>query len=737
MSLAVLDLLELGRGGPRFTIDTGTSRYFQLRVGRLVEHRYGEDWVDDVTYTTPIRPNPNGGNPFNSRTEVALPAARLAGGTFVQLFSFRDAQGGSPTFSGVVQISSVVGLGDGRSPPLRVPKMTRAASFEAPRRIAHAGISDRYAMGSSIDDVVASVVKLATPIVERLLGDKTTNGASPDKPDALGNVLAVLLKALVGNGASGAPSLATSLALPASGPDGNRFAGAEFARPFIFGIDDALIGALAGPVLQMLPQLLNSANQRKVQMRQADDKLMSDLVSAVNRRLILQQLASAQPQNAAASPEVARLIALLQPGAEASTAMPAAASTPVVATSLSAEASSSSDRVSSRAIVTFQLADALPWNDTTKPLFAKGAAVRLNAQLTVGAPVPRAALPKAIVRIVFRTAATHSQITEKTFKQKGLAANMPFALDFSAADLAPLPVNEPIEVVAELRWRTSSGTSVFKAMGSTEVVFVNQYLLKSQGPAVTSEVEITDMKRFRPFWNKLWESPVLDAASGARADKKYVWELGVTVKYSVLLSAVHDANGLMETKLIKAADDPDSVVQRTEGRMKAGIELSARELNKLLPLWQGHDPLPAEKLEALTTEKFAASNAGEVITSIKVKGNAGERGMVWAVPVFRLVQCTLAKVSKTDDSSQVTGLTEEVVGFPVAVATRLIGLKATSGALSMSTSADDDAAAGAPDAAAEPDYAFEGYQVVFSVKVGLTPPSKSAAMPVARDPGAN
>jgi hypothetical protein len=36
-------------------------------------------------------------------------------------------------------------------------------------------------------------------------------------------------------------------------------------------------------------------------------------------------------------------------------------------------------------------------------------------------------------------------------------------------------------------------------------------------------------------------------------------------------------------------------------------------------------------------------------------------------------------------------------------------------------------AAPAPDADAAPDYAFDGYEVAFSVKVGLTPPSKPAS----------
>jgi hypothetical protein len=543
--------------------------------------------------------------------------------------------------------------------------------------------AEAVAKSVSVEDMLASIAKVAAPIVEGLLkpppaeaGKDKSNGG-----DGLAAVLATLLRSILGGaGSASVPSTTKSMSVAGAGR-ANRFANGELSHPFIFGVDDALIAALARPILQALPQLMNAANQHKLQMKQADNRLISDLVSDVNRRLMLQQLAAAQPSggsSSAASPELAQLIALLQQAPAsapaANGAPPATPAAPALGKSL-AMSMSSQATLSSRAVVGFLFADPLPWNGRPRPLFAKGGDLNLKIQLNVGNPVPKSPLPKAIVKVVFKDAADHAVLLEKTFKQKGVAAGKPLTLDFGATELAPLPANKPLEVIAEMRWLTAS-SGEYKALGSSEIVFVGKYLLKSQGSAVASEIELTDMKRFRPFWNKLWESPALDGAGKAAGDNgKSLWELDVNVKYSVVLSPDHDTNGVMETKLLKAADDPDSLTLRTAGRMKAGIELSLSELNKLLPLWNGQAVLEPAKLEALATAAFAEANAAELITSLKLAGTAGERGMVWAVPVFNLVECTLASISKADDSGQVTALVDEAIRFPLPVSMRLIGLK--------------------------------------------------------------
>jgi hypothetical protein len=670
MALAILDPVDFGRAGARFAIDTGTNRIFLLKVGRSFRNKSGIDWIDDVTYATAPAINDNGGSLLRSRKEVVLPASCFAnGGRFVQLFTFKAPDHRSPAFSKVVEISSIGA--DFRKPPIRShgAAMSMTATFASVRRVPVRTAAEVLARSASVDDVLAGIAKLAAPLVQDLLQTGTQGGGKAGAGgDGLAKVLAALLRSLFGDGAAGA-STAKSLSAN-GGAHNNRFIDGEYARPFIFGIDDALIGALAGPLLQALPQLLNAVNQRKIQMKQADDRLISDLVSDVDRRLLLQQLIAAQPQSgAAAGPDLQKLIAMLQQ------APPAAATpTPAAAGKSLSLSLSSGATLSTRAVLSFVMADPLPWNGSAQRLFGKGADLHFKIQLNVGDPVPKLPLAKAIIKLAFRNPADHSVLFEKTFKRKDVAANAPLTLDLTAAELAPLPGNKPLEAVAEMRWLTSS-RGEYKALGSSELVLIGKYVLKSQGTAAASEVELTDMRRFRPFWNKLWEAPTLDGAGRKSDDAKYLWELDIDTKYSVLLAPEHEANGLMETKLLQAAADPESLTQRIAGRMKSGIELSLAELNKLLPLWPGQTPLEPAKLEALATAAFAEANATELVAHLKLNGRAGERGMVWAVPVFTLFECTLGAIGKTDETGQVTALADETVRFPLPVSVRFLGLK--------------------------------------------------------------
>src|SRR6185503_1331759 len=115
MALAILELLEFDNGNIRFKIDTGSNRYYQLRFGKAVQPRFGLDWVDDVTYATPMAVNEGGGELLNSSKEISVPASRLdAGHAYAQLFSFKDAHGKSPAFSRVVKVP--IGAGYSSSP---------------------------------------------------------------------------------------------------------------------------------------------------------------------------------------------------------------------------------------------------------------------------------------------------------------------------------------------------------------------------------------------------------------------------------------------------------------------------------------------------------------------------------------------------------------------------------------------------------------------------------------------
>jgi hypothetical protein len=715
MALAILNLEGFEHGKAAFRIDTGTNQYYQLKIGRSVQRRSGVDWVDGIFFNSPVARIADGGNLFAPPKRIAVPLARLdTGVVYAQLFSYKNPEGKSPGFSTPVEIPmglTSVGLpfsvATSMTPqpaPAMVPQ-----SFRPARAIPCRTYGQAYSQQASIEDLLSTVLKAAAPILSNLLknpdgsGSSAASGSSGGTNDSgLAGILGSILKAILS-------AIQTPPAgVKAQSVDGNRFMGSDgmgsngmslngstsigmgYSRPFIFGIDDALIGTLAGPILNVLPQLMNAANQQRLQMKHADNKLMTDLVSDVNRRLLLQTLLQAQAQkppangssDATQNPDLSALIALLQ---QAPVAAPGAAT----ATAKSLRARSFSDDppaaravappplppTSNRAVLTAITSAPLPWNGKQAVLFVRNRPVQLKLRLDVTPPAPSRPLTKAIFKVTFKNPDDQSVYMERTLKQKDVAAGSTTTFNFSPSDLASLPVNRSIAVLSEIRWKTGGGARESKALGSLDVVFVNQYFVKEQGTEASVEKELTDMQRYRAFWNKMWESPSLDAASGSQDDKKYLWELDVNAKYSVLLSPTQSSNGLMQTKILRGPVDKESLTDTTSGRLKGGIELSMSELNKLLPLWDGATPLEAAKLEALSNEVFARNNGGEFLYHIKIKGKAAERGMVWIIPVFKLFEILLNNVSNSDETGQVTAVTEEKVRFPLPVSGRVLGLK--------------------------------------------------------------
>jgi len=730
MALAILELGNFERSGVTFGIDTGTNKYYRLKVGRSVERRNGIEWVSDLVYSTRMNVNEAGGGLLNSATEISIPPDRLAGGhAYVQLFTFKTPDGRSPAFSRVVKVpvgmDAPGDISDDEIPGLSMSTaMNMRNTFRTPRTVACRTAAEAYAYQASWTDLLGEVLKVAAPVVVKLLGSAGQSGGQtaaagsppPGGAAAQPDFLTTLLNAVLGglqtvaaqspsgqtptqtqtpaqnqppaqnqNQASQAPVRSQSV-----GPvvAANRFINGhghhgDFSRPFIFGIDDAAIATLLGPFIQILPQLMNSANQKRVQMKQANNKLISDILSGINQRLLMDKLLEAQRQTpaAAGSPDLNQVIQLLQqagtaPGGADATA--SAQSLPWTSTQSVSFVSPRSFVLSSKAVLSFVTGEPVKWNGASMLLFSKSQAVQFNVKFNVGEPVPQRPLTKAILKLTFKDGADQTVWLEKSVRQQDVAANSTISVALSPEEAARLPVNRKVAVLAELRWPGKAGGAAHQAFGACDVVFVNQYFLAAQGSAVSPERELADMNQYRAFWNKVWESPSLDATRGSGDDKKYLWELDINAKYSVLLAPDHDTNGLMQPKLLQAKPDPDSLTETVSGRLKGGIELAVTELNKLLPLWDAQ-PLDVAKLEALSTTAFAKANAGEFVRNVKMRGRAGERGIVWVIPVFKLFELTLGSSQKTDTTTgQVVAVTEETIRFPLPVSARIIGIKSQS-----------------------------------------------------------
>lgn len=712
MALAILEWIDADEAGVRFRVDAGTNTHYQLKFGRDVREDDGDEWVDDVYYTGPVQRSDGGRDLFRPQTEISVPLRRLERRSFAQLYTWKEG-GKAQAVSEVVAVHGAtfgpserveglsVGLSVGSSGAVMTPV---AATFRPARRVPNQAA--RVSRAATLEGLLGEVVKIASPVVLDLIKkaagglggaaapSATATGGATGAPaagaptDILGQVLQSLLGALSGPGAGSGAVVTPPLSQPTSlGMGGNRFdtEAARFVKPMIFGIDDALIAAVAGPIIQVLPQLVNAANQKKIELRKANNQLMAGIVSDVNKRLMMDKLLEAQKAAAAQGPAapvsaeqlkaVADLLAALPADGGAAAAPPTGTAAPQSLGTAPAPAPAEPHMLSHRAVLTFAFAPGLQWNGTAKAVFDRSRPLVLKPRLTVAPPVPKAPLPKAILKVVLEDMANPAVRAEKVVRLTNVLAGGALECRFEPGELAQLPSNSCLDVTAELRWRHSRTGVETRALGSGELVLVGRHFLKAQGPESSAERELIDMAQYRPFWNKVWEAPALDRARNGDAPKKLLWQLDVNARYTTVLTASQPSNGLMETKLLEEKQELDSLSRTVRGRMKAGIELSLAELNKLIPLWGAGASLDPARLEALGARTFLEGAARECKYRLRLKGRAGEAGMIWVVPVFKLFGLTLSTVTTADDNGQVTATADETQQFPLPVAVRIIGLK--------------------------------------------------------------
>jgi hypothetical protein len=729
VALAILELRDLDDASVRLRIDTGTNPWFTIRFGRGTRDQAGFAQIDGVVAETPLRRNEKAGL-LDTSLNVRVPLPPLHGErAFAQLMTFRTQDRAGPALSRVIQVA---GTPDAAAVPeydLSLPQFAAMSypvpteTFQRPRTIAcrtHAEQLTAPALG----DLLTEVMRVAGPLVLGLLQPPAAGGTAPATgsggtspaasavPTQLLGVIEAILKHIPGlSGFSGQQSLFVA-------PPRNRFGDRRaLSQPFIFGIDDVLIGAAIGQVIQILPALANAAGQKRVQLQASQNKLMTDIMSDVNRRMLLQQILDAQRASAGSpgQPDLSALAALLeqagaQPTAPAPAPTPAAPAPPATGQSLSFSAAPSDGTdaaPAARATAAFVTAPALSFNGREHLLLAKGRQISLDVKLVVGEPVPGTPLPRVIVKVIVKRASDQSVIAEKVVKQHDLAAGANVTVAFSPEDLHNAPTAEPLSLLAQIRWRTGAGR-VVQAVGSTEAVLVDQFFVKERGSALGPERELTDMERYRAFWNKVWESPALDAAAD---EHKLLWALDATLKYGVLVVGNESSNGLMETRFLGGDEGLSGVTARTQGRMKSGIELSVDELNKLAALWDGAQPLDEAHLAPLRGADVLRTSGGEIVQRVQLQGKAAERGLLWLVPVLSPVEFTLGAIQTADERGQVTAVAEEHVRLPLPVAVRVLGLK--SGEVdSVDEPAEEDAA---------PAYAFAGFRIDLNEKIALTP----------------
>ena len=684
MALALLDLVDTQDDGAyRFAVDTGTNTEFEIRIGGGVVRRAGADFVDPVSFAAPRRRTD--GSPLGSATElsVRVPPGRDAG--FAQLFSWKGDRRAA-TFSDIVELPRRIPPLPNPSlpiPPLRRPPprrpVARASSLEDPpvtalvpagvRTLSRRDLAQPSAI--SFDTILDAVLKIAQPIVAEAIKSPPTGAAASD-PGAPTGIVAQLLRAVLGAIPGAAPALPPAeIVTPKSLDDarfGRGFRRREVAQPFIFGIDDALIGAAIGQVVQILPQLANAANQKAKDRQQATNALITEALKGVNQRLMMERILQAQrdAQTAAAAGQptvsptdlaaLADLAAKLQAaGGEA----------PAVAVVKSLSLPRSDAAPAARAILEPLTAGPIAWAGGNDLLFVRKGRIALRYRLTVGAPAPAQPLARAILKVVLADERNPAVRIQKEVRLKDLRPGAEIECVFEPGDLAPLPSGARLTATGALRWPGRNGRPV-EALGSTKIVLVGPAFVAGAPDETGPEHEPVDMRRWRPFWNKIWEARA-NGAPGAR------WKLDVALRYTVVVDG-DQRNAVIEPRVKPPAEKPESAYDLTTGRMKAGVELAVPRLLELRQLWDLHDAPPPDQIEALSDRAFLATLGGEMTDQVELSGKSSERGMVWAIPALRLFSVPLAQVKNADAQGCVTAVEPAKIDIPLPVGIRLIGL---------------------------------------------------------------
>ena len=169
MALALLDFQWADAHVVRLAIDIGTNLYYRYKIGQSISNRDGIDWVDNVTYTSPIVRRTSGADDLlHSSLELDVPSKNFSrDNCYVQLFSFRNTQGLAPAFSKVLMIP--VGMQQGAPPPFSqwVPGAggVPAPALNMPRQVPNIARPSSLSAAASVDGLLARYVEMAMPVM--------------------------------------------------------------------------------------------------------------------------------------------------------------------------------------------------------------------------------------------------------------------------------------------------------------------------------------------------------------------------------------------------------------------------------------------------------------------------------------------------------------------------------------------------------------------------------------------
>jgi hypothetical protein len=306
----------------------------------------------------------------------------------------------------------------------------------------------------------------------------------------------------------------------------------------------------------------------------------------------------------------------------------------------------------------FQNLTMLKLNGRSRLIYLRDREISFPLEITTPRPIPSGTLHLMVKHPVTLEVLIHQQYSVGEVSS-GLLKVLP---KLSREELRRLPANEEYLVCLYLVWSGKSkqtqqsiklGTSVTKLM-----TLVGEYCFdRIEGPAEV--VSLNDVKKFRPYWHKVWEGRFAEETSEIRFDCKYY--------YTLEKDRINNARMETVTKIAKTG----KAEQR--GKLKAGMIFSPHALNELINHISPYPILDDFQLRALLSSEFKTRFQQAASSQVKFQGNGGDKVALWVYPEFKLQQVMLKKVERTNEAGHVLELSEKSVRFPIPLVIHLVG----------------------------------------------------------------
>ncbi len=258
-------------------------------------------------------------------------------------------------------------------------------------------------------------------------------------------------------------------------------------------------------------------------------------------------------------------------------------------------------------------------------------------------------IPRGIFEIVVRRKESNEVVIRHRQRHDGSRGGIfgvhPTIPSHLADDLV---AGEAYDLYLAILWK-GKGKKKFGSCIDIPIAIAKDYAFDRIGES-TRVVALNDIEQHRPFWHKVWQ------ADFTNETVRYEFES----KYYYAIEADRRANAQMETVEFLQPARP----RKMEGKMKSGLILSPEVLNDLLPSIGGIS-LNIDQLEALKTDAFIKHQHRASRSGLKYKGSDGEAAALWVYPEMVLREIVLKKTADVTPYGTIAGFEEEKVLFPI------------------------------------------------------------------------